>query len=693
MISTDIVSNITEEIKNTSVEDLKVFPPPRQKSKNVFKTSVEIKNLINQTETECEMKPEVNIVNNDISKDVTVMSATIVDILYKPNHNDIICSTSPKCTFLKENSFHSLITEDKLDPLVKYSPVFNVSVTDNNNVPKVSSSKKNKINVTLKDTEENDSGVYFSDTKSSPENMKPSWRNTCPEKYNIDSDTPGISIPSKCLRNSDSSDNNQTENLGPQSFIDNKFCQILDSFEAQTVCAFREDILNQFEVSESLYEKHQAVENWLHIGIHKSVKRNGLSEYLKCMLQTEESDDASSLQCLSAVEEDNRSDDNIGSKVAEETVKTINVYRDIDKNVDTTSIGDSQTVDFIVESNNNVFVNNLFVNNDVYNSQCLDRLDIIVDSVEDNVVCNESKMFETGCTDIYSNFSENLIESHLEAVSDDMYLSYDESNINIKALNSPRIEIGTVKSLINIFENIQYIENPFDEPEVSDEIKTKIPEYILPPPFSFLDDSEQTSPCEFNNGNFVESLIDIKSEDGLSFHEEKKNEDLLVICDNDKENFPVICDNDKEDLPVVCDNDKEDLPVVFYNDKEDIPVVCYNDKEDFPVVCFNDKKALPVTCNNKEESVYNEIQESQDFNGKGDFKTSEFQNPIKFCSNINRQNETKMPTKIPIVVLTQVNHPEDTYSRSPIGTIELHPCVEDSDEGKIIVFVYVIIIF
>lgn len=162
--------------------------------------------------------------------------------------------------------------------------------------------KKTSSKNTIKDSEENDSGVYFSDTKSPPhvdKVLQPTLINDeLNRTSNVDCD---IAFYKAFPCNAgDTIDNNSAEESSPQNYQ-----MMLDYFEGQTVKSFREQIASQLQLSNKEISKERFMGSCLEMeeeGVEK--RENSLSLYLKSMLEDENNREFMSPYPLSTVDED-----------------------------------------------------------------------------------------------------------------------------------------------------------------------------------------------------------------------------------------------------------------------------------------------------------------------------------------------------------------------------------------------------
>lgn len=226
-------------------------------------------------------------------------SATIVGVFYKTEfclkHGELINEE----TLFSQPQNKELCSTNLLSSKVDYGNK-NAALVPLGEFKKTSS--KNMI----KDSEENDSGVYFSDTKSPPHVDKVLQPTLITDelKNNMDVDCDIAFYKAFPYNAGDTIDNSTSEESSPQNYE-----MMLDYFEGQTVKLFREQVASQLQLSNKEINKKKAMGNWLQMeeeGVEK--RENSLSLYLKGMLENENNRESLSPCPLSTVDEDENFD-------------------------------------------------------------------------------------------------------------------------------------------------------------------------------------------------------------------------------------------------------------------------------------------------------------------------------------------------------------------------------------------------
>uniref|UniRef100_A0A1B6L9I1 PDZ domain-containing protein n=1 Tax=Graphocephala atropunctata TaxID=36148 RepID=A0A1B6L9I1_9HEMI len=403
----DKVIMALDNITSNEPEEYVAFEESR--ASHIFENCIEDRVLDNPLET-AEDSPRTssveqetqNYIEDEDSEENRVFSsfsensATIVGVFYKPEYSSL--------GELSREALASQTTRSELDSVFRLSS----RVDDGNKtaiiVPMCGSKKENN-NIITKDSEEDDSGVYFSDTKS------PSHRG-----INLETKVPDVEEDSKATNteneldlhktfscnNGDTFDNKTTEDLGPQNYR-----KMLDQFEAQTVNAFHEKIVTSLSLNGEEINKNKVVEDWLDSGEYLSKKKNSsFSQYLKNMLEPESSAGSPSPYPLSMLDEDDRSDnfsdDLRGSKEVEEVVnrnsslQASTVSSSFTHTHESRSVAPSNNIGFIVDMNN---VNNHNVNNDCIkvtsdNSEFISSSDKFITNKADFEFSREQSYFD-----------------------------------------------------------------------------------------------------------------------------------------------------------------------------------------------------------------------------------------------------------------------------------------------------------
>ncbi|XP_054266593.1 uncharacterized protein LOC128988879 isoform X1 [Macrosteles quadrilineatus] len=599
---------------------------------------------------------------NRVNSSLTENSATIVGVFYKPEYTLMN-------QLDRDNPINHNISGDS-DPIV-WSSFFN----QEKNVPANDSERNFQIN--KKDSEEDDSGVYFSDTKSPPCKTNDAEI----KQKSVNEDDLSSNLPSSkpfTSNDRDTFDNNQSD-LGP-----NMYNQVLDSFEAHTVSAFREEVTGRLSMCGEI-SKSQAVESWLDNGGYVSKKKvinSNFSDYLRNMLEVEESERSLSPYPLSTVDESS----DVSERGAEEDESVTQEACAVPHNLSET------------HENRNV------ESSDKY----------LTSSVDTNVV----HIVNSKCTEVTpcKLISKSVMESSKGIESIDTTFSIckltSENNLNhnyffkeasLPESVSPSIEHGAVNKLISFFETI-HTEDDLAEENVSD-CEDTLSETQNSDIIGQIAESHGVNETNSIDLNFNCVVFEGPEED---LRKEKKDEELSILksiieentYENIESNFfsneasitfkpSSQCKDDENHanhdtskinyeylIHQSCEGPKKE-PVNGLDKNFELPrMLCENGKksrmarnliqveEISPPIEFSDDKEVSAIFSENETTVEN----------------SEVPNLNSSTKDLPDRDETVCPlkrTRIPIVVLTEA----DTAS-SPIGSIELHPqdcSSEDND--------------
>lgn len=403
---------------------------------------------------------------NKLDTNLSEKSATIVGVFYKPEY------------FSQNIESKGQFTDNAL------SNNFGICSNDiNKDIMSVTIAEPNKVDkIYVKESEENDSGVYFSDTKSPPH--KGTHLKTCCLPKNNE----GHESKSSCLEldrqffnpvpanDSDTIDNKTSEDLGPPSYE-----KMLDYFEAQTVNTFREEMCNQFSLYTGGFQKENTEQNWLSSEDYLSTPKKSFSEYLKNMLETgDNTDSLITLDPLSIVcdnssgsvsgntRENEGFEENVfdilSGNLREDEQMEENETDTIDGNPlpkacfcqssltsynETSELADSNNVDRSIDMN---IVNNDYIR--VTHSEVKNEINVntsqITGSIDDVFNTKES-------TNVVLKSCKTLVTDENSKYLDIAYVSNDigQNSIYPNCIPSPTIKHGAVISLIEYFENIQ----------------------------------------------------------------------------------------------------------------------------------------------------------------------------------------------------------------------------------------------
>lgn len=435
--------------------------------------------------------------------------ATIVGVFYKPEYCSLNVEDKENHEFTdngRSNKFGICSKENDINKKVTSELI-------------IGSKKGNKI--CIKDSEEIDSGVYFSDSKSPPhkqnyfeiaeQESRSSYLNYDCQFYK-----------SVSCNNSDTIDNKSSGDLGPPSYE-----TMLDYFEAQTVKTFHKEISSQFSLYSGEFQKENTVRDWLNSEDCLSKQRKRFSEYLRNMLELSDSPGSLSPYPLSVVDEDNV--DSVSDIARETEILEKNIDRNpiLEACLNQSSLTNDNEYSKLADSNNVDSVVNM---NIVYNTPVNNHSDIVTQnkitninySLKDNDDSDNENQ-ETGSIDVFNTkASNNVLINVCETsgfIKESNYLEIacltsdieKSNNVNPRFALSPSIKHGAVISLIAYFENIQKQENA---------------------DFNYDSDEDFESSYEFQ-GNFETNSITV-SLDSLQANEEHtvKNEREFESTDN-----------------------------------------------------------------------------------------------------------------------------------------------------------------
>lgn len=391
-------------------------------------------------------------------------SATIVGVFYKTEfglkHGELINEE----TLFSQPQNKELCSTHLLSSKVNYG----------NKNAALSEYKKTSSKNMIKDSEENDSGVYFSDTKSPPHVDKLLQSTLINDELKINTDIMcDIAFYKAFPCNSgDTIDNNTLEESAPQNYQ-----MMLDYFEGQTVKSFREQIASQFQLSNKEINKERAVESWLQMEEEGVDKRDSsLSMYLKRMLENENNRESLSPYPLSTVDEDEMVD------TSSVEIKESKIREDV---YEMKSVPETCIVPIRIENLNNdriVVPNNDFVGDishvNIFPVNTLTHFNVNYDKHNVNVIDgtrntkqNEGSGLREKSSSISDGFdSKSLIDKqicNLSNVADEIpdtncHWDYDSKlfveNTHLSSLSSAQSG-NAVTSLIAFFENT--IKEPF----------------------------------------------------------------------------------------------------------------------------------------------------------------------------------------------------------------------------------------
>lgn len=412
---------------------------------------------------------------NRVKCNMSENSATIVGVFYKPEF------TLKHEELMNEEILFSHSKNKELCSTYLLSSKINYG---NKTAAPVPLDEYQQRTILVKDPEENDSGVYFSDTKSPPHVDKLPKSTFVNEELNSSPDVDcNITFYKDFPSNAgDTIDNNTSEESGTQNYQ-----MMLDYFEGQTVKSFREQIASQLQLSSEGINKEKAVDSRFQIEKDVSEKReSSLSVYLKSMLESE----SLSSYPLSTVDKGDRSDFLIEefeeSKMVEDLLEkksvpdtcTVPVRLEIPNNNNST-LAPNNHVDIVVDIND---VNILPVNIDcnvnfdknVYATDC-------TSNTQKNEISSLKEQFGLLYNDIYTMTLSNDQSCNLSKVSNESidinhHSHYNSElcveNIHISSIPSTQ-PCNAVTSLIEFFENSRkepFILNDYDSLQSEEEI-------------------------------------------------------------------------------------------------------------------------------------------------------------------------------------------------------------------------------
>lgn len=392
-------------------------------------------------------------------------SATIVGVFYKTDFG------SKHGEFINKETLFSQPQSKELCSMHLLSSKVNYGNKNAGRVPlALGEYKKTNSKNMIKDSDENDSGVYFSDTKSPPhiDKVLQSTLTNDELKSNTDVDSDIEFYKAfPCRPNAgDTIDNNTSEDSGPQNYD-----MMLDYFEGQTVKSFRKQIASQLQLSNKEINKEKAVRNWLQMEEEEVEKReNSFSLYLKSMLENENSRETLSPYPLSTVDEDEKFD-TISVEIKESKIKE-DVYEK--KSVPETCINPIRRLETLEDNNRIVVPSNDCVgdinhvnicpvnthHNINFDKHSVNVIDCIskTEQNESNSLSEKLSIISDGFNTISSSNEQicNLLKVADEIPDSSYHWSYDSKlfteNSHLSSLNSAQPG-NAVTSLIAFFEN------------------------------------------------------------------------------------------------------------------------------------------------------------------------------------------------------------------------------------------------
>lgn len=491
--------------------------------------------------------------DSGIKTSIPENSATIVGVFYKSEYSSLGNENKSDLHLLSLDVESMLWQNSTVDCSVKAT----LAVLEEE-------SKQIENKVLIKESEENDSGVYFSDTKSP--SFKESYfdHGDLADKEDKSFANPPLysssQYPFTCNNDRDTHDNKNIEDSGSKSYRN-----VLDDFEGQTVKALREEVTSLFSVSNGELSKTQVVKDWLDSGKYSLEMKNNsnrnFTEYLKTMLNTESQRDSLSPYPLSTVDEDDRSDvlseDLRESRLKEGVVRNVLPGASFTKPI--SSLDHIESSDSSLNNNRPIGV--IVDNVNVYcvNTECKEVTSSKSEHV-DSTVNNNLKSLQAD-QNVHVEIGQYTSKLTDDTVTSVKNILIRNRNLDLLVNKSPTpasaIKQGAVTSLIAYFEQIKnqeyepsYSDESFsvkegdsindpDEDDESEAISTR--DYI-----ESFENSEQVSENEIVEDNY-ESFVFVEDVSCSSVPQNSQNHCLNQICSDFKDSSTTEVLQEEED--------------------------------------------------------------------------------------------------------------------------------------------------
>lgn len=662
---------------------------------------------------------------SEIKTSIPENSATIVGVFYKPEYS-LLSEVNEKKSVMQ---ISSLDTESRLwqsSTLDCSEKVTSAGLGEESKKTENKVLEGNKDGI--KESEENDSGVYFSDTKSPP--FRESYfdqEDVADKEDKLIANLPPYSSSQYLFtcNDRDTHDNKTIEDSGSKSYRN-----MLDDFEGQTVKALREEVTSLFSVCNGEVSKTQVVEDWLDGGKYLLEKKSNknFSEYLKTMLYTESQRDSLSPYPLSTVDEDDRSDV-VSEDLQESRLKEGVIRNGLSGASFTKPISSLDYIESSESSSNNNRPIDVVNNINVYyvNTEC--KVTTSKSKPVDRAVKNNLKGLQTepngqeGQVET-SPFISEVTNNTVTPIENVLFRNHNLDLIVSKSLTpASAVKQGAVTSLIAYFENIK---NQEFEPSYSDEsCSVKEDESMNDPEENegidaiptrgYIDSSENVDQMSENEGKrdcdeymccspvatqlcqdhcLNERDTDSKGLTTFKDLREDKDQQLFLFQEQPEiENSESVVNGEfehtnKEIHTIITNNTTCTIDlcdVQTFRDEESVNEENYEDNKDEHLENRASSLFEDTFCSN--ELIDND-EKQLDGTSTVDLKDTDYLTKVEAIvpttSNVTKEeivnNEDSLPafkpTMIPVVVLTEAD-----CKTNLIGSIELHSSLQDADDN------------